>query len=163
VVYVALALAVLVVALNVSGTKMSGQIQAVIVTLVIAGLLAYVVNAGFVADTARHSPFTTHGSGGVVTAAAFVFVSYAGVTKVASVAEEVKDPGRNLPRAILGERPRVPRVRAVEDRSDRRGRDDPPAPPRGRRRRDHRDRTEVIGSGEPSGRVGSRDRVSSPG
>ena len=102
VVYVALALAVLVVALNVSGTKMSGQIQAVIVTLVIAGLLAYVVNAGFVADTARYSPFTTHGSGGVVTAAAFVFVSYAGVTKVASVAEEVKDPGTNLPRAMLG-------------------------------------------------------------
>jgi APA family basic amino acid/polyamine antiporter len=37
-----------------------------------------------------------------VTAAAFVFVSYAGVTKIASVAEEVKDPGRNLPRAMLG-------------------------------------------------------------
>ncbi|TKX81709.1 APC family permease [Halorubrum sp. SD626R] len=102
VVYVALALAVLVVALNVSGTKMSGGIQAVIVTLVVAGLVAYVVNAGFVADTARYAPFRTEGNLGVVTAAAFVFVSYAGVTKIASVAEEVKDPGRNLPRAMLG-------------------------------------------------------------
>ncbi|EMA58082.1 APC family permease [Halorubrum lipolyticum] len=102
VVYVALALAVLVVALNVSGTKMSGGIQAVIVTLVVAGLLAYVVNAGFVLDTGRYTPFTTHGGGGIVTAAAFVFVSYAGVTKIASVAEEVKDPGTNLPRAMLG-------------------------------------------------------------
>ena len=102
VVYVALALGTLVVALNVSGTKMSGGIQAVIVTLVVAGLLAYVVNAGFVLDTARYTPFATHGSGGVVTAAAFVFVSYAGVTKVASVAEEVKHPGKNLPRAMLG-------------------------------------------------------------
>ncbi|WP_435097174.1 APC family permease [Halorubrum sp. N11] len=102
VVYVALALAVLVVTLNISGTKMSGQIQAVIVTLVVAGLLAYVVNAGFVVDTARYTPFTTHGNGGVITAAAFVFVSYAGVTKIASVAEEVKDPGTNLPRAMLG-------------------------------------------------------------
>jgi APA family basic amino acid/polyamine antiporter len=102
VVYVALALAVFVVALNISGTKMSGQIQAVIVTLVVAGLLAYVVNAGFVADTARYTPFRTHGSGGIITAAAFVFVSYAGVTKIASVAEEVKDPGKNLPRAMLG-------------------------------------------------------------
>ena len=37
-----------------------------------------------------------------MTAAAFVFVSYAGVTKIASVAEEVKDPGRNLPLAMLG-------------------------------------------------------------
>ncbi|VTT86467.1 Amino acid permease [Halorubrum sp. DM2] len=102
VVYVALALGVLVVALNVSGTKMSGQIQAVIVSLVVAGLLAYVLNAGFVADAGRYTPFATEGNLGVVTAAAFVFVSYAGVTKVASVAEEVKDPGRNLPRAILG-------------------------------------------------------------
>jgi nucleotide-binding universal stress UspA family protein len=31
-----------------------------------------------------------------------VFVSYAGVTKVASVAEEVEDPGRNIPLGILG-------------------------------------------------------------
>ena len=102
VVYVGLALAVVVVALNISGTKLSGQVQAIIVTVVVAGLLAYVVNAGFVADTARYSPFTTDGSVGVITAAAFVFVSYAGVTKVASVAEEVKDPGTNLPRAMLG-------------------------------------------------------------
>ncbi|WP_280586378.1 APC family permease [Halorubrum sp. Boch-26] len=102
VVYVALTLAVLVVALNISGTKMSGQIQAIIVTLVVAGLLAYVVNAGFIVDTARYTPFTTDGGGGVVTAAAFVFVSYAGVTKIASVAEEVKHPGKNLPRAMLG-------------------------------------------------------------
>jgi len=102
VVYVALALAVFIVALNVSGTKMSGQIQAVVVTLVVAGLLAYVVNAGFVTDTARYTPFRTQGNVGVVTAAAFVFVSYAGVTKIASVAEEVKNPGKNLPRAMLG-------------------------------------------------------------
>jgi APA family basic amino acid/polyamine antiporter len=102
VVYVALALAVFVVALNVSGTKMSGQIQAIVVTLVVAGLLAYVVNAGFVSDTARYTPFRTEGNVGVITAAAFVFVSYAGVTKIASVAEEVKDPGKNLPRAMLG-------------------------------------------------------------
>jgi APA family basic amino acid/polyamine antiporter len=102
VVYVALVLGALVVALNVSGTKMSGQIQAVIVSLVVAGLLGYVVNAGFVVDTARYAPFAADGSRGVVTAAAFVFVSYAGVTKVASVAEEVKEPGKNLPRAMLG-------------------------------------------------------------
>ena len=102
IVYVALGLAVLVVVLNISGTKMSGQIQAVIVTLVIAGLIAYAVNAGFLVDTTNYSPFTTHGNEGIVTAAAFVFVSYAGVTKIASVAEEVKDPGTNLPRAMLG-------------------------------------------------------------
>ena len=102
VVYVALALGVLVVALNISGTKLSGQVQAVIVTLVVGSLIAYTLNAGIIADPGRFTPFSTHGEAGIITAAAFVFVSYAGVTKVASVAEEVKDPGRNLPRAILG-------------------------------------------------------------
>ena len=102
VVYVALGLGDLVVVLNVSGTKLSGRIQAVVVTLVVAGLVAYTANAGLLADTARYTPFRTDGTAGVVTAAAFVFVSYAGVTKVASVAEEVADPGRNLPRAMLG-------------------------------------------------------------
>ena len=102
VVYVALGLGALVVGLNVSGTKLSGQIQAVIVTLVVGSLIVYTLNAGVVAEPTRFTPFSTHGEAGVITAAAFVFVSYAGVTKVASVAEEVKDPGRNLPRAILG-------------------------------------------------------------
>jgi len=31
-----------------------------------------------------------------------VFVSYAGVTKIASIAEEIEDPGRNIPLGILG-------------------------------------------------------------
>jgi len=102
---VALGLGAAVVVLNISGTELSGKVQAVIVSLVVVGLAVYTLNAGLVADWARFTPeegFATHGPGGVVTAAAFVFVSYAGVTKVASIAEEVEDPGRNLPRAILG-------------------------------------------------------------
>jgi APA family basic amino acid/polyamine antiporter len=104
-VFVALGLGAAVVVLNISGTELSGQVQAIIVSLVIVGLAAYTVNAGLIADAARLTPedgFATHGAGGVVTAAAFVFVSYAGVTKIASIAEEVENPGRNLPRAILG-------------------------------------------------------------
>ncbi len=100
--FVALGLGALVVILNISGTKLSGRVQAVIVSLVVLGLVAYTFNSGFVIDAGRFTPFTTHGAGGVVTAAAFVFVSYAGVTKIASIAEEVKNPGRNLPLAILG-------------------------------------------------------------
>ena len=38
---------------------------------------------------------------GLFEATALVFVSYAGVTKVAAIAEEIKDPAKNLPRGIL--------------------------------------------------------------
>ncbi|MEF8976439.1 MAG: APC family permease [Halapricum sp.] len=98
---VALGLGAAVILLNISGTKQSGQAQSVIVTVVVLLLAGYVVDSGLVVDTARYQPFTTHGTGGVVTAAAFVFVSYAGVTKIASVAEEVENPDRNLPLGIL--------------------------------------------------------------
>lgn len=98
---VALLLAVSVVVLNIVGTKQSGRAQAVIVTLVVVALALYVLDGGLAVDTANYRPFRTHGSAGIVTAAAFVFVSYAGVTKIASVAEEVENPGRNLPLGIL--------------------------------------------------------------
>jgi len=41
------------------------------------------------------------GFNGLFEATALVFVSYAGVTKVAAIAEEIKDPSKNLPRGIL--------------------------------------------------------------
>ncbi len=99
---VALVLAALIVVLNVVGTEQSGKAQSIIVTAVVVTLGAYVLNAGFVVEPTRFQPFAAKGSGGVVTAAAFVFVSYAGVTKIASVAEEVEDPDRNLPLGMLG-------------------------------------------------------------
>jgi APA family basic amino acid/polyamine antiporter len=99
---VALVLGALVVVLNVAGTELSGRVQAAIVSVVVVALGAYTLNAGVAADPGRLSPFFTKGAGGVVTAAAFVFVSFAGVTKIASIAEEVENPGKNLPRAMLG-------------------------------------------------------------
>jgi APA family basic amino acid/polyamine antiporter len=98
---VALGLAALIVVLNVVGTEQSGKAQSIIVTAVVVALVAYVLNAGFAVDTTRFQGFTDKGTGGIVTAAAFVFVSYAGVTKVASVAEEIENPDRNLPLGIL--------------------------------------------------------------
>jgi Amino acid transporters len=106
---VGVALGALVVTLNILGTELTGEAQAIIVTVVLAGLAAYVGNTlwlagtgGTTADPSRLSGLTDSDPGTVVTAAALVFVSYAGVTKIASVAEEVKDPDRNLPRGILG-------------------------------------------------------------
>jgi APA family basic amino acid/polyamine antiporter len=100
---------VLVVALNISGTELTGEAQAVVVTVVLAGLFAYVANTAWLAgtgagtvDPSRLSGVTDSEPGTVFTAAALVFVSYAGVTKIASVAEEVKNPDKNLPRGILG-------------------------------------------------------------
>ncbi len=46
-------------------------------------------------------PLMNNGLNGLASATALVFVSFAGVTKVAAIAEEVKNPEKNLPRGIL--------------------------------------------------------------
>jgi basic amino acid/polyamine antiporter, APA family len=46
-------------------------------------------------------PFFTHGFEGVIFTAGFVFVSYLGLTQIASVAEEIKNPERNIPLGML--------------------------------------------------------------
>jgi uncharacterized membrane protein len=50
----------------------------------------------------RFEGFFEDGLGGLLAATGFVYVSYAGVTKVASVAEEIEHPDRNIPLGLLG-------------------------------------------------------------
>ena len=49
----------------------------------------------------RLSPFATNGLTGIFSTAGFVFVSYLGLTQVASVAEEIKNPERNIPLGMI--------------------------------------------------------------
>ena len=49
----------------------------------------------------RFTPFFSKGTYGFFTTVGMVFVSYAGLTNVASVAEEVEDPGRNIPLGMV--------------------------------------------------------------
>jgi APA family basic amino acid/polyamine antiporter len=99
--FVALGLGVVVILLNIVGTEKSGQVQGILVTFVVLVLGAYVLGGVAPTEPAQFSPFVTHGVGGIATATAFVFVSYAGIGEVASVAEEIQDPGRNIPLAML--------------------------------------------------------------
>jgi len=100
--FISLALAALLVAVNVLGVKQSGRLQAVVVTLVLFALVLFIGNGLTFVDQPRYHPFFAEGASGLLAATGFVFVSYAGVTKIASVAEEVENPGRNIPIGILG-------------------------------------------------------------
>jgi len=98
---VALVLGVALVLVNVLGVKQTGRVQATIVTLVLLVLVVYVADGLTYVQAARYHPFFGAGPTSLLEATGFVFVSYAGVTKIASVAEEVENPGRNLPAGIL--------------------------------------------------------------
>ena len=47
------------------------------------------------------TPFLSNGNTGLISTVAFVYISYAGVTKVAAIAGEIKNPDRNLPLAMI--------------------------------------------------------------
>jgi len=90
------------VVLNTISVKMTGRTQIVMVVALLAGLGIFVVVG--VPNVHQHPNFNNllaKGAGGVFATAGLVFVSFGGLTKVASVAGEVRDPGRNLPRAMF--------------------------------------------------------------
>ncbi|ODS41403.1 MAG: hypothetical protein A7315_06380 [Candidatus Altiarchaeales archaeon WOR_SM1_79] len=82
---------------NLFGVKLAGKVQSVIVIILLVLLSIYVVVGVFFIDKSRYSPAAPVGLGSILATAGLVFVSYAGTTKIAAVAGEVKDPGRNLP------------------------------------------------------------------
>lgn len=96
-----LAIGAILVVINLVGIKESGSVQAVLVTVVIAILIIFIGGGATFVDSANFHPFFPAGVGGLLATAALVFVSYAGVTKVASIAEEVSNPARTIPVAIL--------------------------------------------------------------
>ena len=82
---------------NLFGAKKSGGFQ----VLLLCGLLILLLwfcGVGFLQMEVREfEGFFESGSAGIISTAGLVIVSYMGLTNVASVAEEVKDPGLNLP------------------------------------------------------------------
>lgn len=98
---IALAIGVVLIAVNLVGVHQSGMVQAVLVSAVFGVLLIFIGGGAIEVDSSRYHPFFQGGFEGVLKTVGFVFVSYAGVTKVASVAEEVDRPGRTLPVAII--------------------------------------------------------------
>ncbi|MFW5974169.1 MAG: APC family permease [Natrialbaceae archaeon] len=92
---------------NLTGTDNAAAIQNAIVGLLLS-ILAVVLAYGGLAATgligARSAPeqFAPFGITPVFTTAALVFTSYLGFAQVATVAGEMKRPGRNLPLAMVG-------------------------------------------------------------
>lgn len=101
VINIALILLFAITVLNILGVKKVSSALVFVVSVSLASLI-FLFTASIVhVDTARFFPFLTNGSWGVISTAAMVYVSYGGVTKIAAIAEEVKDPEKNLPRGIL--------------------------------------------------------------
>ncbi len=83
--------------INIRGTKHTGKTQIFLVIGLLALLVFYVVAGLFFIQPSHFSNFAPHGFGSIFSTAGLIFVSFGGLTKVCSVAEECKKPGRNIP------------------------------------------------------------------
>lgn len=94
---VAVSLCVLFAALGISGIKNVGRFQGIFVSIIVASLTFFISKGLFHTESANFTPFFKDASGNFLEAVGFVYISFAGLTKIASVAEEVDDLDRNIP------------------------------------------------------------------
>ena len=99
--YIALIFLLLIGIINIFGIKKVGRVQLFIVLLSLGGLFTLLVLSFTKISPEVHEPYLLHGYYGLIETVAFVFVSYAGVTKIAAIAGEIKNPDKNLPRGMM--------------------------------------------------------------
>lgn len=89
--------------LNLVGTKAAGQAQNVVVVILVLVMALFIFGTVPSVDPSfLTSDFAPFGMGAIAGGTAMLFVTYCGFGEVASMAEEIKDPGRNLPKALIG-------------------------------------------------------------
>ena len=87
--------------LNTLSVKHTGWVQITLVVILLA-ILGFFAAAGMPrVQHAHFARFMDKGIGAVFATAGLVFVSFGGLTKVASIAGEVRRPGRNLPAGMF--------------------------------------------------------------
>ena len=94
--------AVFFVAVNYFGAKETGKLQNIIVFTLMGILTVFTLFGVLNADFQTLQPIAPEGFTPLLPLTGLIFVSYLGFVQITSVAEEIQDPGRNLPIAIVG-------------------------------------------------------------
>ncbi|MFC1782907.1 amino acid permease [Planctomycetota bacterium] len=87
--------------INLVGVKEAGRVQGYLLLGVMLVLIYFCFQSSSAVEAQNFEPMRGRGWGSMLTAAGFVFVSFGGLLKVASIAEEVKNPGRTLPLGMI--------------------------------------------------------------
>ncbi|MFH1593814.1 MAG: amino acid permease [Candidatus Omnitrophota bacterium] len=94
---IAIAFCILFMFINIIGAKHTGRFQIFLVLSLIGILLFYIARGFLMVQPERYMPFMPFGMGSVFATAGLVFVSFGGLTKISCVAEEIRNPGKNIP------------------------------------------------------------------
>lgn len=98
----ALGLIVLLTAINMMGISKSSKMNIIFTAVEIAGLVIIICIAFFSGSVGSVNYFETPaGITGIISAAALIFFAYIGFEELANITEEVKNPRRNVPIALI--------------------------------------------------------------
>lgn len=89
------------VGMNVVGVREAARLQVGLVCVLLAIIVLYIFRGVPAVDMRNLQPFAPGGFRAVFATVGFVFVSYGGLLKVVSIAEEVENPGRVIPLAMV--------------------------------------------------------------
>jgi APA family basic amino acid/polyamine antiporter len=98
---VAVSAALVLTVLNLVGTKHSATVNNILVLTKIVILCLFVGFGVFQLNSHNYAQFAPNGFVGILQGAGFIFFAYVGFGRIAALGEEVKNPKRTLPLAIL--------------------------------------------------------------
>ncbi len=91
--------------LNLKGMKEASGTNNILVIMKVFALLLFIFIGGYflvsLGNYSNYQPFFPHGIKGMLSGASIIFFAFIGFNTVAMVSEEVKDPERNVHRAII--------------------------------------------------------------
>lgn len=88
-------------AANLFGIRKAGRLNTAVVAVSVSVLVLFVAAGIPSFDAGNLRPFAPAGIRGVLESAALLFFAYTGYARVATLGEEVRDPRRTIPRAIV--------------------------------------------------------------
>lgn len=88
-------------ALNIVSVKHTSRFQIFLVVILLVILAVFTFFGSGTIEAVRYKGFLQKGWLAILATSGLVFISFGGLTKVASIAEEVKFPGRNLPLGMI--------------------------------------------------------------
>ncbi len=98
---IALAFCLFFVLLNLLGVKSASRFEVIMVVGLVGILIAYIFMGTSLVNLSHFANFFSKGGGAIVATTSFVFISYGGLTTIVAIAEEVKNPQKNLPAGLF--------------------------------------------------------------
>jgi len=86
---------------NLISVRHTGRFQVLLVMALLGILAAFIAGGMGKVGIDQYRGFLARGWSSVLGTVGIIFVSFGGLTKIAGVAAETRDPGRNIPRAII--------------------------------------------------------------